>query len=68
VHTGWGGLRERVHLEDLSVDGRNILKRIFKKWDGGMDWIVRATDGDRWPALVSVVISWGSIKCGEFLD
>ena len=25
----WGNLRERDHLEDLSVDGRNILKFIF---------------------------------------
>jgi len=42
LHTGfwWGGnLRERDHLEDLGIDGRIILKRIFKKWDGehGMD-------------------------------
>jgi hypothetical protein len=27
---GRGGLRERVHLEDLGVDGRIILKPIFK--------------------------------------
>jgi len=57
VGGGGGGLRERVHLEDLSIDGRKILKRIFKKWDAGTDWIVGAKDRDRWPALVSVVIS-----------
>jgi hypothetical protein len=25
---------ERYHVEDLRVEGRIILKRIFKKWDG----------------------------------
>jgi hypothetical protein len=32
---GWGNLRERDHLEDSVVDGRIILKWIFRKWDGG---------------------------------
>jgi hypothetical protein len=34
VHTGfwWGDLRKRNHSEDQDVDGRILLKRIFKKW------------------------------------
>ena len=28
-------LRERDHLENPEIDGRIILKCIFRKWDGG---------------------------------
>jgi len=34
----WGNLRERAHLEDSGVDGRIILRWIFRKWDVG-SWI-----------------------------
>jgi hypothetical protein len=46
-------------LEDPGVDGRIILKWIFKKWDGGMDWIDMAQYRDRWRALVSAVMNLG---------
>ena len=42
---GFGGKRD--HLEDPGVDGRKILRLIFRKWDGGgMDRIDLAQDRD----------------------
>jgi hypothetical protein len=59
VHTGfwWGDPREGDHLGDPGVDGRIILRWIFKKWDGSMNWIELAQDRDRWRALVNAVMN-----------
>jgi hypothetical protein len=34
----WGNLRERDHSEDPGLDGRIILRCVFRKWDVGT-WI-----------------------------
>jgi hypothetical protein len=60
--------KERDDVEDVGVGGRIILKCIFKKWDGGMDWINLAQDRDRWLALVDKMTLGIPKKCGEFLD
>ena len=52
----WGNLRERDHLGDPGVDGRIILRWIFRKWGVGMDWIELAQDRGRWRTLVNAVI------------
>jgi len=38
----WGNLREREHLEDPGVDGRIILRWIFRKLDGRRHGLDRA--------------------------
>jgi hypothetical protein len=46
--------RKRDHLQDPGLDGRTILKWIFRMWN--MDWIELAQDRDSWWALVNAVI------------
>jgi hypothetical protein len=44
----YGNLKERDYLEDLGLDGRIILRWIFKKWGGarnGLMWLRIATGG-----------------------
>jgi hypothetical protein len=67
AYTGfwWGNLREGDHLGDSGLDGRIILRWIFRKWDvevwTGSSWL-RIGAGECGNELS------GSMKCGEFLD
>jgi len=67
VHTRFwrGNLRKNDHLEDLGTNWRRTLKWIFKKWEGGMDWIDMAQDR---ACRKLLQMQYSSIKCGEFLD
>jgi len=53
----WGNLMVRGHFENLSLDGRIILKWFFKTWDGGLDWIDLAQDWNEWRAIVNKVMN-----------
>jgi len=45
----WGNLRERDHWGDAGIDGRIILRWIFRKWDVGVwtvsSWLMIGTGG-----------------------
>jgi hypothetical protein len=44
-------------LEEQGIDGRIILRWIFRNWNvGGVDLIELAQDKDRWRALVTAVM------------
>ena len=62
-----GKLERKNHWGDPDVDGRIILRRIFRKWKGvvgtGWSWLRIGTGICEYGEELS-----GSIKCGEFLD
>jgi hypothetical protein len=58
----WGNLREGDYLEDLDVDGRKIINWIFKKWDGGVDWIDLVENRGRRPALMNTLPGFHKVR------
>jgi hypothetical protein len=44
-------------LKDQGVDVRIILKWIFERLDGGMDWPNLVQDRERWRDLVNAVMN-----------
>jgi hypothetical protein len=59
------GARERNNLEDLCVNWRIILKRIFKKWEVGLYWIYLTQDGKKLQAFINTVIKHPALKNAE---
>jgi hypothetical protein len=59
-------MRERDRLEALGIDGKTILKWMFEKRDGDMDWIDLTQKRDKWQTVVSAVMNpefrrmWGN--------
>jgi hypothetical protein len=61
MHTGvwWGSVKnkDKGHLENIGVDRKIILKRFFRKCDGGMDRIYLAHDTNGWRAPLNAVMN-----------
>jgi hypothetical protein len=47
-------MKEKVHLEDLELDMRIILKRFYKNWDVGA-----------WIGFIWLRVGTGSCKCSN---
>jgi hypothetical protein len=53
-----GSMRERSQLQDIGVNGRIILKWVFKKWDRVMDWIYLSQNRDKMRTPVNAVMKF----------
>ena len=65
----WGNLRKRDHLEGAGLDGRVILRWIFREWDrgSGLDLSGSGQGQVACTCKRGNELS-GSVKFGEFLD
>jgi hypothetical protein len=52
-------------LGSTIIENKVLLKWIFEKWDGDMDWIDLNQDRDRWRAFVEAVMHIGVSKMRE---
>jgi hypothetical protein len=48
----WGNLKKRDNLKDLGVDGRIILKLVFKRQDRVLAWIHLTQSREKWGAVL----------------
>ena len=51
-------LRKDDYLKNPGVDGRMILKQIFEKVDGDLDWIDLAQDREKWRAVLKAEMNF----------
>ena len=61
-------LVERDHSEDVEINGRIILKLIFKKDNEIVDWTELIQDGNMWRVVVNAVMNFCvPLTSGNFL-
>jgi hypothetical protein len=55
-----GNLKERNHLENPGIDGRIILREIFRKWDvgvwTGLNWLRVGAGGGQVDAVMNLQV------------
>jgi hypothetical protein len=57
AYTIFVGKPARGHLKDMFVDGNLILKWMFKKYDGDVDWFGLGQSWNKWQAVVNTAMN-----------